>query len=839
MMRKSTLGARTWSGLVAAMSAAGLLTLAAGAQAQSANLPQGEIVRAGATVAISGVGKTLTIQHNEKFARVDWDTFSIGADHTVQIYQARDAVIVNRVTGSLESKIDGALNSDGTVYLVNPNGVTFGGGARVNVGGLLVSGLSIDDRDGKSLTKVPTKFVGPGNGVRNDGHIKVRDGGVATFIGRLVLNDGRLEAPGARLEFVAAKDAVGSKEDGWWSASGRDVDSGLIEFRGHEVRGREIRAVAANGVSNKVTLATEPAGRIALLAEDGDVDAFAPIQSPGGMVRIKAKDSVRLSTIEAEQLEIDGPVSASFQALDKNFDGTNIALIGDSPEFQGLLPLLSSSNLKLATRFHFEDAQVGEGKRVTGTLVVTGFNGDKEALIPIRGESRAAIREARLPAGFTTRWGEVAFNDDDPYRLVVTQRSPVAKIDWQSFNIARHHEMRIVQPDAAAFMVHRVTGTTASQIDGRLSANGRVFIVNPRGITFGGGAQLNAAGLVASTLGVTDEAMTSMAPVLELSGPSAPLVQNGAIRVKEGGVLTLVSGKEMDQVGTLSAPSGAIHLAAAERVVLDASGRLEDVSGAFQRLGHPGISSASNGEVSIVAGGDHSRPLEVGGTVEASGSGRIALRSAGPFLHLSGVLRPGKSLLIDEGIAYISEESDRGHLASSVLETWLNDGVAVEFRRPVYESFYFSSDITAKPTATGKLTVRGGVEVYPNAAIHMGAGHLEFLDGAVWQHAHISAPGGSVTIAGTRATLHQIHAGRLTIRTPVDIQFRARDKVQDGTRTAQVDDVKISGVELRKESNLRMVQSFEFDSPEEGLRYVAPSLEITGFNGDAKASIPV
>lgn len=100
--------------------------------------------------------------------------------------------------------------------------------------------------------------------------------------------------------------------------------------------------------------------------------------------------------------------------------------------------------------------------------------------------------------------------------------------------------------------------------------------MNPQGITFGASAQVDVAGLVASTLGVKDEAMTSSGPVLALSGPDAALAQHGAIRVKAGGVLTLLSGKGMTQSGTLTAPAGAIHRAAAERVSLDASGTTTD-----------------------------------------------------------------------------------------------------------------------------------------------------------------------------------------------------------------------------------------------------------------------
>ena len=47
-------------------------------------------------------------------------------------------------------------------------------------------------------------------------------------------------------------------------------------------------------------------------------------------------------------------------------------------------------------------------------------------------------------------------------------------------------------------------GSNPSAIIGSLSANGQIFLVNPNGVLFAKGAQVNVGGLVASTLGITD-----------------------------------------------------------------------------------------------------------------------------------------------------------------------------------------------------------------------------------------------------------------------------------------------------------------------------------------------
>jgi len=90
--------------------------------------------------------------------------------------------------------------------------------------------------------------------------------------------------------------------------------------------------------------------------------------------------------------------------------------------------------------------------------------------------------------------------------MTINQSSQNAAINWQGFSIGQGESVSFVQPNGSAVALNRVLGADPSSIMGSLSANGKVFLVNPNGVLFGQGAQVNVGGLVASTLNIRDEA---------------------------------------------------------------------------------------------------------------------------------------------------------------------------------------------------------------------------------------------------------------------------------------------------------------------------------------------
>ena len=86
--------------------------------------------------------------------------------------------------------------------------------------------------------------------------------------------------------------------------------------------------------------------------------------------------------------------------------------------------------------------------------------------------------------------------------------------------------------------LNRILGTDPSAIYGRLSANGQVFLLNPNGILFAPGAQVNVGGLVASTLNLSDADF--MAGRYTFTGTGGSVTNQGAITTADGGYVALL-----------------------------------------------------------------------------------------------------------------------------------------------------------------------------------------------------------------------------------------------------------------------------------------------------------
>ena len=113
-------------------------------QPKLAQQPSGATVAAG-TATFATNGNTFTVT-NTPNTIINWQSFNIGAGKTTRFeQQSSSSTVMNRVVEANPSVILGSLTSNGNVFLVNPNGILFGAGSRVDVGGLVASTLALSD----------------------------------------------------------------------------------------------------------------------------------------------------------------------------------------------------------------------------------------------------------------------------------------------------------------------------------------------------------------------------------------------------------------------------------------------------------------------------------------------------------------------------------------------------------------------------------------------------------------------------------------------------------------------------------------------------------------------
>ncbi len=237
-------------------------------------------------------GSKLTVTQGSSSALLNWQSFSISAGGTVQFVQpSPTSVAINKVVLSNPSSIFGALNANGQVFLINPNGILFGSTAQVNVGSLVASALDIPASDLQLvLTDGLTAPLANGgqpafSGSSTNGSITVQQGasiqtpagGTILMFAPTVANQGTLEAPGGQV-MLAGGTSV-------YLASSTDptLRGLLVEVSGD---GTVTNGTASNA---NVTSAAQLVGQI--VSSDGNVTLAALAVNQEGLV--SATTSVR------------------------------------------------------------------------------------------------------------------------------------------------------------------------------------------------------------------------------------------------------------------------------------------------------------------------------------------------------------------------------------------------------------------------------------------------------------------------------------------------------------------------------------------------------------------
>ena len=90
-------------------------------------------------------------------------------------------------------------------------------------------------------------------------------------------------------------------------------------------------------------------------------------------------------------------------------------------------------------------------------------------------------------------------------QTLIQQSTNRAVLNWYNFDVASDHEVVFRQPNSGSFTLNRVPSSFfPTFIDGRVTANGTIAIVNPQGIVIGPTGSIQSTNFMASTYDILD-----------------------------------------------------------------------------------------------------------------------------------------------------------------------------------------------------------------------------------------------------------------------------------------------------------------------------------------------
>ncbi|MBN2592520.1 MAG: cadherin-like domain-containing protein [Sedimentisphaerales bacterium] len=312
---------------------------------------------------------------------INWDNFDIGSDALTQFHQLGiNPVVLNRIVGGDPTGIFGSLQANGSVFIVNPAGIVFGGGSTINVTQLVASTLGISNGDfmAGNYEFIAGADIGE---VVNYGEINAVEG--AALIGSRVLNYGTITTgpggfvvmaagdrvllgePGSKI--VVEMDSVTSPDDG----IGDVINDGDIESPSGRV------VLAAGDIFSSAMELPKVSNGVGRIEQNGTIRTDGT-SGDGGQVILTAADEVvlaagSLTTANAGTGGDSGLIVAHSEDRTIVQSGARIESIGgsipDSEDVVNTSVEIQGDQVNFAGDV---DASASDGKR--GKVVIDTFN---------------------------------------------------------------------------------------------------------------------------------------------------------------------------------------------------------------------------------------------------------------------------------------------------------------------------------------------------------------------------------------------------------------------------------------------------------------------------------
>nr|WP_225737609.1 filamentous haemagglutinin family protein [Dyella acidiphila] len=338
------------------------------------------------TQSVTNGQTTVDIKQTSQKAILTWSSFNVGRNTTVYFDQSggnqtngsnNNWIALNRVTdpSGVPSQIFGQIKAEGTVYLLNHNGILFGAGSQVNTQSLIASSLDLFSSDvATSNSQFLNAGIAPGNvtylpflvnGAFTDGKnhdVVVQDGasitgGTQGFVllaapnvanaGSVVDDQGQvILAAGAQFENANSTSTTQPLSVVVSQPAGTATNTGLLQARRGEVEMDGLN-VAQDGVALAST-SVNYQGSIVLNAQAG---GSASGYSVGGTLTLGPNS---VTTVLPEE---DGETTTSTSAATTAFNSSDsvLTLSGETVNFQAG-SLLEAPSAKLTINAVLDNA---------------------------------------------------------------------------------------------------------------------------------------------------------------------------------------------------------------------------------------------------------------------------------------------------------------------------------------------------------------------------------------------------------------------------------------------------------------------------------------------------
>ena len=284
-------------------------------------------------------GKTaVVVQQTADKAILNWETFNVGKDTTLTFQQQKDWAVLNRVNDpqARPSQIQAQIKADGTLLLVNRNGIVFNGTSQVDTRSLVAAAARIGDaqfqKNGiySAGTAGATTFTDAGGKVEVQAGARLASnapkgstegGGYVMLLGKEVHHAGEISTPRGQA-LLAAGDSFTIKKgvgtDGnllsttrgsevtpqfaAGSTAGKVVNTGLIQAREGDVTlaGRDVRQEGV--VLATTTAATRGTVHLNALGSDAAVTV-----GRGATTAIVIEDDGKTTALDSQRDAMRGP----------------------------------------------------------------------------------------------------------------------------------------------------------------------------------------------------------------------------------------------------------------------------------------------------------------------------------------------------------------------------------------------------------------------------------------------------------------------------------------------------------------------------------------------------